>query len=91
MTKKTWVCKFSENARDDIAFFAQNSPKLLEKVKVLLADMKNDPFHGLGKPEALRFELSGYYSRRINIEHRIVYKVEGNTIFIVAVRYHYKK
>lgn len=51
---------------------------------------KKNPFEGLGKPEALKYELKGYWSRRINEEHRIVYEVTDAAIFIYAARYHYK-
>ena len=62
------------------------------KIEALLADIAEHPFTGIGKPEPLRFELAGHWSRRINSEHRIVYRVEGEQIVVVIIsmRYHYK-
>lgn len=82
--------KFEAGARKEMAFFERHNKILFEKIIVLIEDIKLHPYSGLGKPEALKNSLSGYWSRRINKEHRLVYKVEGNTIIIIAsCRFHY--
>jgi len=63
--------------------------KLFSKISSLIKDIARDPFQGLGKPEPLRHELSGYWSRCINEEHRLVYKIENDTIFILSCKFHY--
>lgn len=72
--------------------FSQTSDKkILAKLNNLLLEIQRDPFSGLGKPEPLRDKLSGYWSRRINDEHRLIYKVEDERILILSCRYHYSK
>ena len=63
--------------------------KILNKINALIKDMLNDPFHGIGKPEPLKYGLTGHWSRRITDEHRLVYKVENAQIIIVSCKYHY--
>ena len=64
---------FSENAFEDMLFWSVNDLKLLKKIFQLIEAIRKDPFEGLGKPEALKFEYRGYWSRRINEEHRLIY------------------
>lgn len=80
---------FSPQALEDYRYFKEQSPALAAKIKRLLANIVETPYSGLGKPEALRHNLSGLWSRRIDREHRLVYKVEGDTLHIVSCRYHY--
>jgi len=80
---------FDENAWDDYKYWLDNDIKILKRINELIKDIKSHPFTGLGKPEPLKHALKGYWSRRINKEHRIVYKVEGDTLFIAQLRYHY--
>jgi toxin YoeB len=80
---------FSKNAWDDYQHWIQSDKKILKRVNTLIQDIQRSPFSGIGKPEPLKHGLSGYWSRRINDEHRIVYKVEGDSIFIAQTRYHY--
>lgn len=81
---------FTDTAMEDYNFWKKtNNIKLLEKIKALLENMQQTPFAGIGQPEALRYELSGYWSRRINREHRIVYTVENDTIYVIQLRGHY--
>lgn len=61
----------------------------VKKINALIKDALNTPYAGLGKPEPLRFDLSGHWSRRIDLEHRLVYAVENNCLKIIACRYHY--
>jgi len=80
---------FSENAWEDYLFWQRTDKKILQRINTLLKEIKRNPFEGIGKPEPLKQALSGYWSRRINEEHRIVYKVASNAIYIAQLRYHY--
>ncbi len=80
---------FSENAWEDYLFWQKADKKTLKRINLLLNDIQRNKYEGLGKPEALRHSLSGYWSRRITNEHRIVYKIENNSILIAQLRYHY--
>ena len=62
---------------------------MLKRINKLIKDIQRTPFEGIGKPEALKYSLSGYWSRRINDEHRIVYKVTEDSLLIAQLRYHY--
>lgn len=62
----------------------------LKKINELIKDISRNPFDGIGKPEALKGNLSGFYSRRINHEHRLVYAVKDDTIYIISYKGHYK-
>lgn len=63
--------------------------KITQKINALILETIRNPFEGSGKPEALKHELQGYWSRRINLEHRLVYKVTDDAIIIIACKYHY--
>jgi toxin YoeB len=80
---------FSENAWDDYQYWIKTDKKILKRVNTLIQDIQRSPFSGIGKLEPLKHGLSGYWSRRINDEHRIVYKATDDSIFIAQVRYHY--
>lgn len=80
---------FSEDGWSDYLYWQQHDKKIFKKVNDLIKEITREPFTGTGKPEALRFSLSGYWSRRITHEHRIVYRVEGDTLFIAHCQYHY--
>ncbi|GFE71485.1 Txe/YoeB family addiction module toxin [Chroococcus sp. FPU101] len=82
---------FSDDAWDDYLYWPETDRKTLKKINALIKEIKRTPFEGTGKPEALRYEFSEFWSRRINDEHRIVYKVEENAIFLIQMRYHYLK
>jgi toxin YoeB len=77
------------NALEDLKFWVRNDRKKAEKVLKLIEEIYKEPFSGIGKPEPLKHVLSGCWSRRIDEEHRIVYRVENNNITILACRYHY--
>lgn len=77
-------------AMDDLQFWAKNNLKLIKKIIELLNAIQTNPFNGIGKPEPLKNELQGYWSRRINDEHRIVYKVTPDALIILSCRSHYK-
>ncbi|MGB5633389.1 MAG: Txe/YoeB family addiction module toxin [Waterburya sp.] len=81
---------FTEAGWSDYLWFQQNDKKLLKKINTLIKDIQRNPFDGIGKPEPLKANLSGYWSRRINSEHRLVYQVMKDNIVIVACRFHYQ-
>ncbi|MCP5458690.1 MAG: Txe/YoeB family addiction module toxin [Gammaproteobacteria bacterium] len=80
---------FSEHAWDDYLYWQRADKKLLKRINLLIQDIQRSPFEGIGKPESLKHALSGYWSRRINDEHRFVYKLEDDSLFIAQLRYHY--
>ena len=80
---------FSSKAWEQYLYWQSTDKKQIKRINLLIKDIQRAPFEGLGKPEPLKHGLSGYWSRRINDEHRIVYKQENGTIFIAQVRYHY--
>ena len=83
------VLTFTENAWEDYLYWQKIDKKLVKKINELLKDIKRDPFHGIGKPEPLKYDLAGYWSRRIDQEHRLVYKVVNEDLQIYSCRYHY--
>lgn len=82
--------EYKTGALDDIRYFKRLGDKSLNrKIKALLEELAEHPETGTGKPEQLKGNLSGYWSRRINREHRILYKIDGDTVCIFALRGHY--
>ncbi len=80
---------FSKIAWEDYVSWQKDDKKVVKKINELIKDIERNPFKGKGKPEALRFDLAGLWSRRITREHRLVYKVVGDEILIYSCRYHY--
>ena len=80
---------FSEQAWDDYLYWQKMDKKLLERINTLIKEISRSPFEGIGKPEPLKNALSGYWSRRINDEHRIVYKISDGSMLIAQLRFHY--
>lgn len=80
---------FAEQAWEDYLYWQKTDKKLLERINTLIKDITRSPFEGIGKPEPLKNALSGYWSRRINDEHRIVYKIAEGSVLIAQLRYHY--
>jgi toxin YoeB len=80
---------FSEHAWEDYLYWQRTDRKILQRINALIKEIRRAPFEGVGKPEPLKHGLSGYWSRRINEEHRIVYKVEADSLFLAQLRYHY--
>lgn len=80
---------FSDESWNDYLYWQATDKKMIKRINELLKDISKTPFSGVGKPEALKFNLSGYWSRRINSEHRLIYKIENNCIIILSCRYHY--
>jgi toxin YoeB len=80
---------FESDAFEDFTEWAQVDKKLYKKIVELLKDIDRSPFTGLGKPEPLKHDLSGFWSRRINDEHRLVYTVTDEEMIIIGCKYHY--
>ena len=80
---------FSSKAWDNYLHWQKTDKAILKRINTLIKDIQRNPFEGIGKPEPLKHSLSGYWSRRINDEHRIVYKVTNDDLLIAQLRYHY--
>lgn len=81
---------FSERAMDELAYWKKAGEiTILKKIRQLLESIQLTPFEGIGKPEALKHNLSGFWSRRITQEHRLVYRIDGEKITVVQLRFHY--
>lgn len=78
---------FSEQAWEDYLYWQKTDRKLLQRINTLIKDISRSPFEGIGKPEPLKNALSGFWSRRINDEHRIVYKIADDSMLIAQLRY----
>lgn len=87
MLRLTWT----ENALEDLDWWQQHDVKLLKRIIQLCLEICKNPTHGIGKPELLKFELQGYWSRRINQEHRIIYAFDDKQVTITQCRFHYHK
>jgi len=81
------IIQFSDHGWDDYLYWQHTDKQLLKRINALIQEIRRNPFGGTGKP--LRHALVGYWSRRINDEHRLVYRVSGDTLIIIAARYHY--
>ncbi|MFQ5661096.1 MAG: Txe/YoeB family addiction module toxin [Gammaproteobacteria bacterium] len=80
---------FSEHAWEDYLYWQRTDKKNLKRINQIIKEIQRAPFRGIGKPEPLKHGLSGYWSRRIDDEHRIVYKIENKALFLAQLRYHY--
>lgn len=80
---------FADQGWDDFTYWVSHDRKIAKRIVRLLNDIERQPFEGLGKPEPLKHDLSGFWSRRITDEHRLVYAVEGDQLLIAQARYHY--
>jgi len=81
---------FSAKAWDNYLYWQKTNKSVLKRINTLIKEIQREPFEGIGKPEPLKHSLSGYWSRRITDEHRIVYKVVDDTLLIAQLRYHYE-
>jgi len=79
---------FINGAWEDYLYWQAADKSMLKKVNALMKEIEHNPFEGAGKPEPLKHQYSGWWSRRINLEHRLVYKVENSAIIILQCRYH---
>jgi toxin YoeB len=80
---------WSNDAWEDYLYWQNNDKKVLKRINQLINNTQGTPTEGIGKPEPLKHQRSGYWSRRINQEHRLVYKYANETLLIVQCRYHY--
>ncbi|MGB5855692.1 MAG: Txe/YoeB family addiction module toxin [Oceanisphaera sp.] len=81
---------FSSKAWEEYLYWQKTDKAMLKRINLLIKEASRDPFEGIGKPEPLKHGLSGYWSRRINDEHRFVYKTSGDGLLIAQLRYHYE-
>ena len=89
-TLSKWTIDFTKNGADDFAYWKAIDQHKLERIRDLLHAIELDPFSGIGKPEQLRHHKNpALYSRRIDQQHMLVYSVSGNTVTVIACRYHY--
>jgi len=80
---------FVEESWDDYLYWQRTDKKMLSRINLLLKEIARTPFEGLGKPEPLKHKYQGFWSRRINAEHRLIYKVTDDAILIAKCRFHY--
>jgi toxin YoeB len=80
---------FADRAWEDYLYWQRNDRQILRRIHELIKDIQRTPHAGLGKPEPLKHALSGFWSRRITDEHRIVYRVANRTLKLAQLRYHY--
>lgn len=80
---------FSQQAWEEYLWWQKTDRKVVQRINTLIQEVQRTPFEGTGKPELLKHALSGYWSRRITEEHRLVHKVEGDSLLIAQLRYHY--
>jgi len=80
---------FVDESWEDYLYWQKTDLKILKKINTLLKDISRSPFDGLGKPEPLKYKYQGFWSRRIDDEHRLIYQVKDNSILIAKCRFHY--
>jgi toxin YoeB len=80
---------FSSQSWDEYLYWQKTDKHTLKRINDLIKDIKRTPYKGKGKPELLKYALTGYWSRRINDEHRLIYKAKDDTLFVAQLRYHY--
>ena len=80
---------FTPSAWDDYEWFLQHDRKLVKRINQLILEIQRTPFEGIGKPEPLKGDLTGFWSRRINDEHRLIYATKGDAVVVIACRHHY--
>ncbi len=80
---------FDDDAWEDYLYWQRTDPKILKRINTLIKEIQRNPYEGIGKPEPLKYDFSGYWSRRINDEHRIVYQIKQDSLLIAQLRYHY--
>jgi len=80
---------WANEAWEDYLYWQKEDKKVLKKINALIKEIKREPFKGIGDPEPLKYNWTDYWSRRITIEHRLVYKITDNSLLIGQCRYHY--
>lgn len=84
------MIKWTQGAWDDYLYWQKTDKQLLKRINLLIKEIQREPFSGIGKPEPLKFGLTGFWSRRINDEHRLVYGADDTGVTILQCRYHYE-
>ncbi len=80
---------FTDESWADYVFWQENDKRFIKRINELIKEIERSPFTSIGKPEPLKHHLSGYWSRRINEEHRLIYRVDQDRMIILSCRYHY--
>jgi toxin YoeB len=80
---------FADAAWEDYLHWQKQDRKMVDRINKLIKEVQREPFSGVGKPEPLKHALAGYWSRRITDEHRMVYRIEGNSLLLAQLRFHY--
>ena len=80
---------FLESSWEDYTYWQRTDKKISQKIQQLIQDIFRHPYEGIGKPEQLKFDFSGCWSRRIDLEHRLIYQIQEDTVVIIQCRYHY--
>ena len=89
-SKKPTEYFLTDVAVEDLKYWRRNNPAFINRITKLIDAIMANPYSGIGKPKPLKYSLDGYWSRRIDSEHRIIYRITGNTLEIIALREHYK-
>jgi len=84
------IRSFADDAWEDYLYWQTHDKKILRRINRLIKEIERNPFGGIGDPEPLKHNWSGYWSRRITLEHRLIYRVRDETILIAQCRYHYR-
>lgn len=82
---------FTENAWEDYLSWQKQDKQMLKKINVLIKEVQRNPYEGIGKPEPLKYDLAGFWSRRIDREHRLVYQILEHKLLVYSCRFHYDK
>ena len=80
---------FADEAWEDYLYWQTQDKRIVDRINKLIRETQREPFSGVGKPEPLKHALAGFWSRRMNEEHRMVYKIEGDALLLAQLRYHY--
>ena len=80
---------FDDDAWEDYLYWQRTDPKVLKRINALIKEIQRNPYEGVGKPEPLKYNFAGYWSRRITDEHRLVYQVNEDAVLIAQLRYHH--
>ncbi|MCV6607421.1 MAG: Txe/YoeB family addiction module toxin [Campylobacterales bacterium] len=83
------IKKFADKAWEDYLYWQQNDIQILKKINRLIKEIEKNSLEGIGEPELLKYNWSGYWSRRITREHRLVYKIQGDVLWVAQCKYHY--
>jgi len=82
---------FTGSSWEDMQYWEENNPKVYQQIKRMISEISRDPFRGIGKPEPLKHDYAGWWSRRINNTDRLIYKMENDALVILQCRSHYNK